>query len=190
MRIRLLIPFFIAIFLFFLPEKSSAQFYIGAGANYTLPQGEFGDLNQNSLGLDILLENRRLCNWWYGFRVQYNSYDPLDNLESTDDYFTESLIISPQVRYNFLYDDKYDSNLFPYLQGSLLINTFNNTDDSGDLGVGLSGGAGLCYGLCLSGVCFIIDLNAVYGAPNYIISDADRFDINYISTSLTLSVGL
>jgi hypothetical protein len=170
---------------------ADAKLFVGAGATFFKPLSVTEDVLQNSLGINAVFELRNYCKLWYGLRFDYFSYQKRNDLVFGTPFFTDALYISPEIRWNIFGDKCYESNFHLYLQGMLTISSIGATDDETRLGLGGAAGLGLAYGFTLFGnPCWLIDLNALYSAPNFIIKPEKRAKLQSINLSLTLSVGL
>jgi len=171
-------------------EFSAAQLYVGAGPEYMIPQDQLSNVNQESFGVSVQLESRRYCNLWYGLRFDYLSLEKLEDLAEDVNYFEDALLISPELRWSFLGKDCFTGKFLPYIQGMLTISSIGGTDNLNRLGLGMGGGAGFALGFTLLDLCWMIDLNAIYSAPNAIWRAEGRHNLQSINLSLNLSVGL
>ncbi|MFP4528111.1 MAG: hypothetical protein ACLFQX_06145 [Candidatus Kapaibacterium sp.] len=188
--IRKFLPFLIAVFLFVIPNAASSQYYFGAGPVYLKPLGDMADINKAPIGVNLQIENRGWCRLWYGLRLDYYSFDPADELDPATDYFESALYISPGIRYNFLGSACRSYNWVPYGQALLNISSIGGTDEESRFGLGASAGAGIAYAFTLFDRCWMIDLNALYSAPNAIARAEDRDMIQSLNVGLTLSIRL
>lgn len=178
------------VLLFSANTKLSANYYLGLGGNYMLPSGEFSEINKAALGLNVQLESRAYCNWWFGMRIDYYQLDPVDDIAITQDYYENMLIFSPGFRYNFLGSDCKEYNFIPYGQIQIPFSSIGNTDETSRFGIGAIAGAGIAYSFQVFDLCWMIDLNARYVAPNIIYKDEARESLRYLDLSLTLSLRL
>lgn len=171
----------------FLPTIAYGRFYLGGGANYTMPMGDFSEVNDASIGYNFQIESRTYCKLWYGLRVDYTKYEELEEIEAGQNYFESGLSFTPQMRYLFLSNRKYDNALMPYLQAGLPISSIGGTDEASRLGLGITAGAGVAFGFGLFNTCWMLDVNARYFAPNLIYKAEERIDLNSVDVSVTLS---
>lgn len=166
------------------------QLYVGAGAEYLIPQDQLSEVNQESFGISIQLESKRYCNLWYGLRFDYLFLEKLEDLPADTDYFEDAFLISPELRWSFLGKDCYTGKFLPYLQGMVTISSIGGTDNLSRLGLGMGGGGGFAVGFTIFDLCWMFDLNAIYSAPNAIHRAEGRHNLQSINLSLNLSVGL
>lgn len=164
--------------------------YFGAGVQYLSQLSDAADLNEASLGMTMHYENRSFCQFWYGFRFDYNSLEPLADLEPGTNYYESAMVFSPNVRFNFLGSNCREYNIVPYAQGLLMFSSLDNTDDMSNLGIGAGAGVGVAYSFSLAKLCWMLDLNGIFSAPNVIYRDEDRDVFMSANVSLTLSVRL
>jgi hypothetical protein len=122
--------------------------------------------------------------------MDYYSFDPKDELEGGADYFENSMLISPGIRYNFLGKKCREYNWVPYGQLLLNISSIGGTDEESRFGLGASAGAGVAYAFVMFDRCWMIDFNALYMAPNAIARAEDRDMIQSLNVGLTLSIRL
>lgn len=188
---RILLIFSVLICLYIAPTKLSAQSnYVGIGATYINPMGSFSEVNNSGVGFTAIFESRKYCKYWYGLRLDYFSTDSLEGKQSSDHYFNRAIILSPEFRFNFIPDDcgKYD--LTPYANALLSISSISNTDSLSTVGLGYGFGVGAAYSFTMFKKCWMLDLNALYGAPNALYSAERRKSMTSLNVGLSLSVGL
>ncbi len=167
-----------------------AQFYAGGGVDFLLPQNKLKEVNQESAGFNLAFESRELCKLWYGLRMDYIDLSKQPDLPEGSAYFENALLISPQVRFNFLFSKCYEQEVIPYLQGMLTISSISGTDGLSRFGFGAAGGAGVSMGFKLLSRCWILDLTALWLAPNSIYRADKRPSIQSVDLGLTLSIGI
>ncbi len=170
--------------------EARPSMYIGAGPNFLLPQNRMAELNKEAPGFNILMESRTYCRVWWGLRIDYFSFTRLDTLTEGTDYFENAFNISPQVRYNIFGGDCYNDKVIPYLQGMFTVSSIGSTDGRSRFGLGAAGGGGVTMGFDFLSLCWLLDLNALWSAPNSITRADKRPSIQTINLSLTLSVAL
>ncbi|MFA6571387.1 MAG: hypothetical protein WCT77_09135 [Bacteroidota bacterium] len=180
---------FLSIF-FLLPVAAFAQIYVGAGPEYVLPMGELNERNKSAIGVSVQLENRYICQFWYGIRFDYIPFDKKEGLLEGLTYFKNGFYISPEFRYNFVGGDCRKYDWIPYAQGLLTLSSIGNTDEFSRLGVGGALGAGIAYSFSMFNLCWMLDLNAMYSAPNFLYRADGRSSLQSINVGLTLSVRL
>jgi hypothetical protein len=179
----------VALIIIFCTPGAYSQFFLGAGAVFSMPQGKFKETNQNSTGYILQLESRAFCNVWYGLRIDYINYEK--NPANPDiNYLKDAVLLSPEFRYNFFSENCYKNVMLPYLQVMLTYSSIGGTDNANRSGLGAAGGAGLVFPFRLFGVCWSIDMNAQYMAPNFIFRSEDRNSIQAFNFSINLSAGL
>ncbi len=169
---------------------ASAQLYIGGGPNFLHPQNKLSETNNLSSGFNIILESRTYCKFWYGLRADYFAFAMKDDIGPDSNYFQNAFYISPQVRFNIFGGDCYNDKVIPYLQAMFTFSSIGNTDERSRFGLGGAGGGGVTLGFSLFDLCWLLDLNALWSAPNSIARADKRNSIQSINFSLTLSVGL
>lgn len=164
--------------------------YVGLGLTYINPMSSFSEVNNGGIGYSAIFESRKYCKYWYGLRLDYYSTDSLEGKQASDHYFNRAIILSPEFRYNFIPDDcgKYD--LTPYANALLSISSISNTDSLSTIGLGYGIGVGAAYSFTMFKKCWMLDLNALYGAPNALYAADGRKRINSLNVGLSLSVGL
>lgn len=168
---------------------AAGQTAVGAGVNYVLPQGEAGEINPSALGASLLFENRSICEIWYGFRLEYDSFSKDVNLPDSLDYFENMFAISPQIRYNFFAGNPYRGSALPFLQAAFVFSSIGSNDDLSRLGIGASGGGGFSYSFCLGKACVTLETAALYSAPNFIAKADGRKKLESIAFNFIVSVG-
>lgn len=178
--------FIILILLISVNYNSSAQTYLGAGANYLYPLGKLSELNKTAVGFNIQLESRNFCKLWYGLRFDYFALDKADSMNTG--YYKTFILISPQVRYNFVNCQSYQRKLIPYIQALFTISSITGLDDAQKLGLGGAAGGGLSYGFSISKACFLVDFNLLYNADNFIYRAELRPSLESVTASINLSV--
>ena len=76
------------------------------------------------------------------------------------------LIYPPEIRYNFVCGNCYKYKTIPYLQGMLTLSSIGNTDALSRLGIGGALGGGIALSFTAFRACWMLNLNALYSAPN------------------------
>jgi hypothetical protein len=178
----------VTIFMMALPAHS--QMYIGVGPNALIPQNKLSETNIESFGFNIVLESRNYCKLWYGLRTDYISFSKIEDLPADSNYFQNALYISPQVRFNIFGGDCYNDKVIPYLQAMFTFSSIGNTDERSRFGIGGAGGGGVTMGFNMLHLCWLLDINALWSAPNSIDRADKRQSIQSVNLSITLSVGL
>lgn len=176
-----------------IPNLSFSQFaYVGIGADYDMPFGDFTQTNTSSFGVNLQLEFRQICELWYGLRFDYLF---LNKQDTAFNYFTEAFYFSPNIKFNILGGTlhkggigAYDNTLLPYLQALLTLSAIGGTDEENRLGLGAGLGAGVVYNFHLFKRCASLDLNAIYSSPNFILKSDKRKSLQNLIISLTLSI--
>lgn len=167
-------------------EALFAQTYIGAGLNYVTPLSKFKEVNKPTFGWNVQVESRNFCKLWYGLRVDYFNLEKADTL--TTDYYKNFILLSPQIRYNFTNCNDYKKKLIPYIQALFTLSSITGTDEASKLGLGGSVGGGITYGFSLFKTCFLLDLNVLYNADNFIAKVETRPSLESVTASINLSV--
>lgn len=176
----------IIVFLCISNFKAPAQTYLGVGADYIYPLGKLKEVNKPTFGYNIQIESRNFCKLWYGLRVDYFCPNKVDSINSN--YYKNFILISPQIRYNFTNCTSYQKKLIPYIQALFTISSITGMDEASKLGLGGSAGCGLSYGFSLFKTCFLLDLNLLYNADNFIYKIETRPKLESATASLNLSV--
>lgn len=188
MKYRLFV-LFVGIMIAFSYSKSQAQsIYYGIGGGYFMPQKTWSEVNKEAFGLKLEVTAKTYCKLWYGLRVDYFKLDKKEEL--TQNYFTNSLFISPEIKYAPFVKDCFDNKFIPYLQGMLTFSSITGTDEAPKLALGLAGGVGIAYNFKLFETCWMLDLDGLYSAPNGIFRANKRKNLQSILVSLTLSAAL
>jgi hypothetical protein len=176
----------VLVFLFALSYNSLAQNYLGAGVNYVYPMGKLQEVNKPAFGYNVQLESRNFCKLWYGLRFDYFALEKADSLNTG--YYKNFTLISPQIRYNFVNCQSYQRKLIPYIQALFTISSITGLDDAQKLGLGGAAGGGISYGFAISKTCFLLDLNLLYRADNFIYRVDTRPSLESVTASINLSV--
>jgi hypothetical protein len=184
LKTRLPLFLLLAVCLLVLPSLLKAQLFIGAGPMYSLPQGEFADANQASVGGTLFVGSRKYCNLWSGLRLDYIPYSAKDNSTSLISY-GEAVMLSPELRYFF----SPATELPFYLQGMLTFSGIKGTDEASRTGLGAGVGLGglLFYDTNCTG--WFIDGNVRYMLPNLLRAE-ERPSLNAINASISINFGL
>lgn len=175
---------------FAIPSQVKASGYFGAGPLLAVPMADVSDVNEQAIGMTMHYEMRQICQFWYGLRLDYFSMNEVEDLGPTEDYFSDVLNFSPTVRYNFLGSNCRDYNIVPYAQAMATFSSIENSDDLSRLGVGAGAGLGVAYSFSVFNLCWMIDLNGIYSAPNVIYREEGRDMFQSMNVSLTLSIRL
>ena len=184
---KILISSFLLLLLLY-PVRTFSKIYLGLGPEYVLPLGNSGNTNKPTVGVNLQLESRQICKFWYGFRLDYMSFKKSDNALIGENYFTNAFKLSPEIRYNFVCSDCYKYTFIPYLQGMVTLSSIGNTDALNRLGIGGALGGGIAYSFTTFESCWMLDLNALYFAPNIIYRVDGRASLQSINVGLTLSI--
>ncbi len=188
---RIIQIFSVLLFIFTAPNILTAQNnYVGLGATYINPMGDYSEVNNGGIGFTAIFESRKFCKYWYGLRLDYFKTDSLEGKQASDFYFNRAIIISPEFRYNFIPDDCEKYDITPYANGLLSISSISNTDSLSTVGLGYGVGVGAAYSFQMFKKCWMLDLNALYGAPNSLYAADGRKRLTSLNVGLTLSVGL
>lgn len=171
-------------------KRKFTSTFLGIGVNYLIPYGKLTDVNDDAIGFNIQLESRRYCNLWWGIRAEYFSLDSLTGDNVPPNNFKSIFTLSPSLKYVFCGDNCEEAQFKPYINGLVNFSSIKAVDEKAMMGFGLSGGAGVLMPLKFFGMCWGIDLNALYAAPNCMYRAEGRENIQYLDVSLTLSVGL
>lgn len=180
----------IIIFLILIVGSLHSQIYIGLGPTFSIPDGDFSELNNESIGFSINLESRAYCKLWYGFRIDRISYLEGDNLPIGTDFVESAFNLSPNIRFNFLNSDCYDTHVFPYLQAGTTLSIIRTAENTEPFGWGAFGGAGMLIGFNFLDLCWSADFNASYNSPNWWLRDENRDVLNSINVGLIISIGI
>lgn len=182
------------LFVAFHSYANSSPFYLGVGLNNILPTGEFKKLNQSSLGINFQLQNRSYCNLWYGIRIDYATLDSASHTLAGTRVFNKYLLISPELRYVFLLSQKQslDDIFYLFLNGLVNISsiTSRQTTDESNFGLGgsIGGGTGFCFNLFQ--LCWTLEFNGLFSAPNFILRSESRPSLTNFNFGITLGVRL
>ncbi len=171
-------------------SNSFAQNYVGLGASYNLPLSNFKEVNKSSIGYSAHFLSKKYCKIWYGLKMDYFSSDSVDGTLPPNTFFTKSIIISPEIRYNFIPDDCGKYSFTPYANFLLNMSSIGNTDELSRIGLGYSLGAGVAYSFTFMKTCMMLDLNVLHSSPNAILRADGRDKMNLINVGLSLSVAL
>lgn len=173
--------------LFLYPRNALGDIYYSLGGNYLIPLAKFSDKNKESLGFKLEIMNKNYCRLWYGLRFDYFK---LQKKEGVVDYYKKELLISPTIKYSPFVKNCYDWKLLPYAEVQLNISGISGTDERSQLGFGGGAGLGLAYNFKLFKKCWMIDLDAIYSAPNFIYRADKRDNLKSLNCGLSLSVSL
>jgi len=165
--------------------------YIGAGLNYLMPDGAWGNYNQNSPGFKLEFANKNYCKLWYGIRFDYN---PLTKSNGVINTFEREVGLSAEVKFAPFTNDCYDNKIIPYIEGILGLSSINASDTfkntGSNLGFGGGVGVGFAYNFKILQKCWMLELDGLFFAPNSIIRDDNRDNLQGFNVGITLSVGL
>ncbi len=183
---------FVAVLLVFLVSSNSyCNIYIGVGANYLFPIGSFKEYNQNSFGIRFELTNRNYCKLWYGFRFDYI---PLERNQSAVNYFERHIDFSGFLKFAPFTSNCYDYKLIPYIEGILNLSSISTNDGfpnaGSNMGFGGGLGVGIAFNFKLFQKCWMLDLDGLFFAPNSILRDKNRNNLQSFNVGLTLSMCL
>jgi hypothetical protein len=173
---------------------NSSPFYLGVGLNNILPTGEFKKLNQSSLGFNFQLQNRSYCNLWYGIRIDYAALDSASRTLAGTHVFSEYLLVSPELRYVFLLSPKksLDDVFYLFLNGLVNISSITRKQTTNESNFGLGGSIGGGIGFCfnLFHLCWTLEFNGLFSAPNFILRSESRPSLTNFNFGVTLGVRL
>ncbi|MCX7880112.1 MAG: hypothetical protein N2517_05580 [Ignavibacteria bacterium] len=172
----------------------ASPFYVAFGVNNIIPTGDFDNTNKPSLAFNFQIQNRSLCNLWYGFRLDYSKLDPVESAPAGTNFFDSYFLFSPELRYVFLLSGKpnYDDTFYIFLQTLLNFSSITRkqkTDES-NFGIGGSFGAGIGFCFIFADMCWTIELGSIYSAPNFILKSNLRPTLTNFNLGLNLGVGL
>lgn len=190
MKFKLII-FFSLSFVF---SALSSPLYFSLGGSNLVPIGKFKEVNKPSLGFNFHLQDRTFCNLWYGLRVDFAKLDSLENVAVGTNYFASYFLLSPEIRYVFVLSGKnnYDDTFYIFLQGLLNYSSISRKQkvDENNNGLGGSAGAGLGFGFILFNLCWAVEFDALFSAPNFILKSDRRPTLTNYNFGLTLGVRL
>lgn len=168
------------------------QVLLKGGAEYSLPMNKMADINKPALGWNAQLYTNSKCRFWLGIKFASLSYEPVEELDPTVNYYTQANLIEPMLRYNFMKkkSTSYTKKVIPYLEVGGIISAMKNTDDEETSGFGGSAGAGLFYTWTMFHKCWNIDLKGAWVAPNAFLSAETRQSVQMVNASLTIGVTL
>lgn len=179
--------FILFLSLILLPRIALSDTYYSLGVNYLIPTSKFKDYNENSVGMKFEILNKNFCRLWYGLRFDYFK---LKEKKNVVDFFKKELLISPVLKYSPFVRDCFDNKLLPYFEGQINVSAISGTDERSQLGLGGGIGLGLAYNFKLFKKCWMINLDAIYSAPNFIYRAENRENLKSINCGLSLSVSL
>ncbi len=171
----------------FSPQMAKSNLYLGVGGSYLMPRTHYEENNKESMGFKLEVMQKNYCKLWYGLRFDYFSLKETDPLLP---YYETEAKISPVVKWAPFTKNCYDWKLIPYLEGMFSVSSISGTDKLGKLGLGGAIGAGLSWNFKLFDHCWMLDADALYSAPNFIMRDDNRENLQSINVGLTLSIGL
>lgn len=179
---------------FFFFNASASPFYLGAGLENIIPQSTFEKTNKQSFGVTLQIQNRALCNLWYGVRIDYSKLDSLENIRIGTNVFDKYFALSPEIRYVWLlsqYRSYYDS-FYLFVNGLLNVSSISRRQylDETNWALGGSLGGGIGFGFKLLKLCWIVEMNGQYASPNFILRDNNRPKLTVFNFGLVLGVRL
>ncbi|NLO18314.1 MAG: hypothetical protein GX121_00295 [Ignavibacteria bacterium] len=181
---------FIAILLAFPSFSSKANNYFSIGYNFALPTSDFNNVVSNASGVQLKLENRRFCNYWFGVNAEYFFIQNKENIvENVKNIFA----LSPNIKFLIFSKNNindYKGNLAIYLSPGLTFSNIEGEDDLSPLGFGGYANIGSRYGFKMFERCASLDFNIKYNLPNFIFKDSDRETFQYIAIGLSLGICL
>lgn len=182
----------VSIFLILLASYYSlGNIYVGVGANYLIPLGAFKDYNQNSYGIRLEFANKHYCKLWYGLRFDYI---PLEKNELSVHYFEREVNFSGFLKFAPFTSDCFDYKIIPYIEGLLALSSISQSDNfpnaTSNIGFGGGVGIGIALNFKLFKKCWMLDLDGLFMAPNSILRDKNRTNLQSINVGLTLSMCL
>lgn len=173
---------------------SASPFYFVFGVENIIPQSTFKEINKQSLGFALQIQNRAFCNLWYGIRFDFSKLDSLENTLLGTNVFEKYLALSPEVRYVFLLSEshKIDDSFYLFANGLLTLSSISRrqqTDES-NFGIGGSMGCGIGFGFQLFKLCWTLELNGQYSSPNFILKGSNRPKLTNFNFGLFMGVRL
>jgi len=156
------------------------------GVNYLIPTEKFKDANKNSIGIKLEVISKNYCRLWYGLRIDQFNLKKKNEIS----YYKKETLISPVVKYSPFVRDCFNNKFLPYIEGQINLSSISGTDNLSKLGVGGGLGLGLAYNFVIFKKCWMIDVQAIYSAPNFIHRADKRENLKSINCGLSLSVSL
>ncbi len=170
---------------------SFSKVYVSAGYANLIPLEKFTDYNANSHGFKLELSNKTYCKLWYGLQLDYIF---LKQAENPIYYFEKIVSINTFVKYAPFTKECYNKKLIPYLQATFGFSSISPAEtflnQGTNLGLGYSAGLGLAYNFTMFKKCIMLEVESVYFAPNEIMRDESRENLQSIKTGINLGVGL
>lgn len=184
-----LVLFFILVY-----SAVSTPYYLSLGGMNVVPTGKFKETNKPSLGFNFQIQNRYYCNLWYGVRLDFAKLDSLEDVPVGTNYFASYFMFSPEIRYVFVLSGKhnYDDTFYLFLQGLLHYSSITRKREVDESNNGLGGSVGAGIGFCfnLFKLCWAVEFDALYSAPNFIMKSDSRPTLTNYNFGLTLGVRL
>lgn len=180
----------IAIFFALALSSSKANTYFLVGYDYALPTSDFKDVISNAMGIQVKVESRRFCYFWFGANAEYLI---IKNKENVTENIKNIFTFSPNVKfviYNETEIDDYKGNLALYLSPGLTFSNIEGKDDLSPIGIGAYANIGASYGFKMFNRCASLDFDIKYNLPNFILKDSDRETFQYITIGLSLGICL
>ncbi|MGQ9818759.1 MAG: hypothetical protein ACUVQ1_02370 [Candidatus Kapaibacteriales bacterium] len=179
---------------FLIINAYATPFYFGVGLENIVPQNEFKNMNKQSIGIALQIQNRTFCNLWYGVRVDYSKLDSLENVLVGTNVFDKYFALSPEIRYVWLLSERhsYDDSFYLFANALLSLSSITRRQNTDESNWGLGGllGVGIGFGFQLLKLCWILEMNGLYGSPNFIFKDNLRPTLTAFNFSLVLGVRL
>ncbi len=180
----------IAVFFAFTFVNTRANNYFLVGYDFALPTSDFKDVVSNAMGIQIKVESRRFCNFWFGANAEYLFIKNKDNvIENVKNIFTFSPNVKFVIYKNTEIND-YKGNLALYLSPGLTFSNIEGKDDLSPIGIGGYANIGTSYGFKMFSRCASLDFDIKYNLPNFILKDSDRETFQYITIGLSLGICL
>lgn len=182
------------LFLIMVYPAVSTPYYLSFGVMNLVPNGKFKETNKPSLGFNFQVQNRYYCNLWYGIRIDFANLDSLENVPVGTNYFSSYFLFSPEIRYVFVLSGKnnYDDTFYLFLQGMLHYSSITRKREIDENNNGLGGAVGAGIGFCfnLFKLCWALELNGMFSAPNFILKSNSRPTLTNYNFGITLGVRL
>lgn len=178
---------------FFMSLSLNAANYFGVGFDYALPTSDFKETASDAIGIQLKLENRTYCSFWFGINLNYWSVAQKSDEPTTLTKVDNMLMISPKVQFN-LYEIKsadYNSHLIiPYIGGGLTISNIEADDGKNPFGLGGFINIGMSYGFKMFNRCSSFDMELKYNMPNIIYHADERESYQLMNIGISLGICL
>lgn len=183
-----------ALFVLFASGSSASPFYFGFGVENVIPQGKFKEMNKQSIGFALQIQNRGFCNLWYGLRFDYSKLDSLEEAKLGSNVFEKYFALSPEIRYVWLLSNRhnYDDSFYLFANGLLSLSSISRRQETNESNWGFGGsfGGGIGFGFQLFKLCWTLELNGQYASPNFILRDSNRPKLSAFNFGVFLGVKL